>query len=102
MYNVDELNRIKEYRQIKKEVRRSDKFLLVGIDIGKINNYAFYGTATGKTLKRRLVFGYDFSGIEMLMDIANCLAKDNSLEYFCPCSHFPNPKDFFLRDLTVK
>jgi transposase len=80
MNNVDELNRIKEYRQIKKEVRRSDKFLLVGIDIGKINNYAFYGTATGKTLKRRLVFGNDFSGIEMLMDIGNGLAKDNNLE----------------------
>ena len=80
MYNVDELNRIKEYRQIKKEVRRSDKFLLVGIDIGKINNYAFYGTATGKTLKRRLVFGNDFSGIEMLMDIANGLKSDNNLE----------------------
>ena len=78
--NVDELTRIKEYRQIRKEVRGSDKYLLVGIDIGKETHYAFYGTATGKTLKRRLVFKNDFSGIEMLMDIANGLAKDNSLE----------------------
>ena len=57
MYNVDELTRIKEYRQIRKEVRGSDKYLLVGIDVGKEKHYAFYGTATGKTLKRKLVFG---------------------------------------------
>lgn len=80
MYNVDELNRIKEYRQIRKEVRGSKKYLLVGIDIGKETHYAFYGTATGKTLKRRLVFGNDFSGIDMLVDIANCIKEDNKLE----------------------
>lgn len=78
--NVDELTRIKEYRQIRKEVRGSDKYLLVGIDIGKETHYAFYGTTTGKTLKRRLVFGNDFSGIDMLMDIANCLKGDNNFE----------------------
>jgi len=78
--NVDELTRIKEYRQIRKEVRGSDKYLLVGIDVGKEKHYAFYSTATGKTLKRRLVFGNDFSGIEMLMDIANGLKSDNNLE----------------------
>ena len=80
MYNVDELNRIKEYRQIRKEVRGSEKYLLVGIDIGKETHYAFYGTATGKTLKRRLVFSNDFSGVDMLVDIANCIKEDNNLE----------------------
>jgi transposase len=78
--STDELTRIKEYRQIRKEVRGSDKYLLVGIDVGKEKHYAFYGMATGKTLKRRLVFGNDFSGIEMLMDIANGLKSDNQLE----------------------
>ena len=76
MYNVDELNRIKEYRQIRKEVRGSEKYLLVGIDIGKETHYAFYGTATGKTLKRRLVFSNDFSGVDMLVDIANCIKEE--------------------------
>jgi len=78
--SVDELTRIKEYRQIRKEVRGSDKYLLVGIDVGKETHYAFYGTATGKTLKRRLIFRNDFSGVEMLMDIANGLKSDNNLE----------------------
>jgi hypothetical protein len=58
--DVDELTRIKGFRQIRKDVRGSKKYLLVGIDVGKENHYAFYGTATGKTLKRRLVFRKDF------------------------------------------
>jgi len=78
--NVDELTRIKEFRQIREEVRGSEKYLLVGIDVGKENHYAFYGTALGKTLKKRLVFGNDFSGIEMLMDIANELKENSNLE----------------------
>jgi len=78
--SINEISRIKEFRQIRKEVRGSDKHLLVGVDVGKETHYAFYGTATGKTLKRRLVFKNDFSGVEMLMDVANGLAKDNSLE----------------------
>ena len=98
--NVDELTRIKEYRQIRKEVRGSNKYLLVGIDVGKENNYAFYGTATGKTLKRRLVFGNDFSGIEMLMDIANGLKSDNNLEKIVygmePTSNYHKPLAEYL------
>ena len=61
--NVDEISRIKEFHQIRKEVRGSEKYLLVWIDVGKETHYAFYGTATGKTLKRRLVFKNDFSGV---------------------------------------
>ena len=60
--SVDEISRIKEFHQIRKEIRGSEKYLFVGIDIGKETHYAFYGTATGKTLKRRLVFRNDFSG----------------------------------------
>jgi transposase len=78
--NVDELTRIKEFRQIRKEVRGSKKYLLVGIDVAKKRHHAFYGTATGKTLFKRLIFENSIEDIGMLMDIGNGLKKDYSLE----------------------
>jgi len=54
--NVKESNRIKEFRQLKKEVRGSEGYLIIGIDVAKDNHHAFFGTATGKTLLRRLIF----------------------------------------------
>jgi transposase len=78
--NVDELTRIKEFRQIRKEVRGSDKYLLVGIDVAKEKHRAFYGTATGKTLLRRLIFENCINGIERLMDVANVMKTEHSLD----------------------
>jgi transposase len=78
--NEEDLTRIKEYRQIRKEIRRSDKYLVVGIDVGKEKHYAYYGTSNGKTLQRRLVFWNTFSDIEMMMDHANAIKEGNGLE----------------------
>jgi transposase len=78
--NVDELSRIKEFRQIRKEVRGSDKYLLVGIDVAKDEHRAFYSTATGKTLLRRLIFENCINGIERLMDVANVMKTEHSLD----------------------
>ena len=54
---MDELNlsRLEEFRQLRQEVRHSGEYLIVGIDIAKDRHHAFFGTATGKTLLRRLV-----------------------------------------------
>ena len=46
--------RLEEFRNLKKEVRGSDKHLLVGIDIAKEKHNAFFGTATGKTLVKAI------------------------------------------------
>ena len=51
-----ELNRVAAYRQLKKEIRGSKDHLIVGIDIAKSRHVAFLGTATGKSLLRRLIF----------------------------------------------
>ena len=61
-----ESNRIKEFRQLKKEIRGSKEYLIVGIDVAKGKHHAFFGTATGKTLLRRLVFENDLAGFERL------------------------------------
>jgi len=54
--NEVEDTRLKEFRQLKKEIRGSKDHLIVGVDIAKEKHHAFFGTATGKTLLRRLIF----------------------------------------------
>ena len=79
--NVEESNRLKEFRQLKKEIRGSKEHLIIGIDVAKNKHHAFFGTATGKTLLRRLVFENDLAGFEKLhmymeaLKVQHCLDK---------------------------
>jgi transposase len=79
--NVEESNRLKEFRQLKKEIRGSKEHLIIGIDVAKNKHHAFLGTATGKTLLRRLVFENDLAGFEKLhmhmeaLKVQHCLDK---------------------------
>ena len=65
--NEVEDTRLKEFRQFKKEIRGSKDHLIVGIDIAKEKHHAFFGTATGKTLFRRLIFDNTIEGFEKLL-----------------------------------
>ena len=77
----EESIRIREFRQLKKEIRSSNEYLIVGIDVAKNKHHAFFGTATGKTLFKRLVFENDFEGFEKLhahmeaLTVQHCLEK---------------------------
>ena len=62
--NNNEDNRLKEFRQLKNAVRGSTEHLIVGIDIAKEKHHAFMGTATGKTLMKKLVFDNTREGFE--------------------------------------
>ena len=57
--NQEDRSRLAEFRQFRKEVRGSAEYLLVGIDVAKEKHYAFFGTVTGKTLFKRLVWMMD-------------------------------------------
>ena len=65
MNNVDSI-RLEQFRQIRKEIRGSNEYLVVGIDIAKDKHCAFYGTATGKTLLKRLIFENSIEGFDKL------------------------------------
>jgi transposase len=54
--------------------------LIVGIDIAKDRHHAFFGTATGKTLLRRLVFNNDAEGFRKLLDQAETLRVRHGLK----------------------
>jgi len=55
------------FRQIKKEIRGSDKYLIVGIDVAKEKHHAFMGDARGRSIIRRLVFDNNLKGFERLV-----------------------------------
>ena len=69
----NEDTRLKEFRQLKEEIRGSSQHLVVGIDIAKERHYAFFGTPTGKTLLRRLIFENTKEGFEKLLAQAELL-----------------------------
>jgi transposase len=71
---------LEEFRQFRQEVRGSSEHLLVGIDVAKDKHYAFFGTAQGKTLLRRLVFENNIEGFRKLLAQARALRDQNGLK----------------------
>ena len=71
--NQEDGSRLEEFRQFRKEVRGSAEYLLVGIDVAKEKHHAFFGTATGKTLFRRLVFENSLEGFRKLLAQAEAM-----------------------------
>lgn len=59
--------RLEDFRQFKKKIRGSREYLIVGIDVAKERHHAFFGTATGKTLLRRLVFENSIKGFSRML-----------------------------------
>jgi transposase len=73
-------NRLEEFRQLRQEVRHSEEHLIVGMDIAKDRHYAFFGTATGKTLLKRIVFSNDHEGFRKLLEQAEALRVQHGLK----------------------
>ena len=59
--------RLEQFRQLKEEVRSSDGYLIVGIDVSKDRHHAFFRTVPGRTLLKRLVFENSSEGFERLL-----------------------------------
>ncbi|MDH4206376.1 MAG: IS110 family transposase [Desulfobacteraceae bacterium] len=74
-----ELIRRKQYCQIVKEITGSDQYMVVGIDIGKDKHHAFMGTATGKSLFRKLIFENNKDGFSRLLRTADEIKSQNDL-----------------------
>jgi transposase len=65
--NENDISKVERFRQFKKEIRGSERYLVVGIDIAKNKHHAFLGTAIGKTVFRRLIVENSASGFEHLL-----------------------------------
>jgi transposase len=64
--NTDEVTRYQQFRQFRSEIRGSGEYLVVGIDIAKEKNHAFFGSAKGETFRRRLIFENNIEGFKKL------------------------------------
>ena len=78
--DVEDRIRLERFRQLKKEIRGSERHLIVGIDVAKDKHHAFFGTATGKTFLKRLVFSNDRDGFEKLLTYVDAEKCKNVLE----------------------
>ena len=76
----ENLIRLKEFRQLKKEIRGSHDYLIVGIDVAKDKHNAFFGTAMGRVLYRRLIFDNDSEGFGRLMLQTEATTVQHSLK----------------------
>jgi transposase len=65
-------SRLQVFRQMKQEIRGSEDYLLVGIDVAKDHHDAFFGSARGKTLLKKVAFDTTREGFEKL-----CLHADS-------------------------
>ena len=73
------LTRLEEFRQLKKEIRGSEEHLIVGIDVAKEKHYAYFGTATGKSLLRKLIFENSMEGFGTLLHRASAIMSQEGL-----------------------
>jgi len=73
-------SRVDEFRQLRQEIRGSEEYLIVGIDVAKDRHAAFFGTATGKSLLRRLVFQNEREGFERLLTQVEAIGVGQGLE----------------------
>jgi len=93
-------SRLEEFRQLRKEIRGSEKHLLVGIDIGKEKHNAFLGTATGRTLYKRLLFENNKEGFEKLLTHTEAVKVQNNLNHVVfgmePTANYHKPLGEYL------
>ena len=74
-----EIIRREQFCQIVKEIRSSNEYLVIGIDVAKDKHHAFMGTATGKSLFRKLIFENNIEGFSRLLKTGDEIKSQNGL-----------------------
>jgi len=88
------------FKRIKAEIRGSTKYLIVGIDVAKDKHHAFFGTATGCTVAKRLIFDNNRDGFERLRAFSADLQSRHALPHLIygvePTASYHKPLAEFL------
>lgn len=100
--NNEEITRYEQFCQFKTEIRGSDQYLIVGIDVAKDKHHAFFGTANGKTLLKRLLFENNQAGFVKLIERADQLVTQHGLSKVVyglePTGNYHKPLSQWLLD----
>jgi transposase len=98
--NQEDIIRIQQFNQFKKEIRGNEDYLIIGIDVGKDKHHAFMGTATGRTLLRRLIFENNLDGFRKLLVQTEAVQVQNGLKSSVfgmePTGNYHKPLGSFL------
>jgi transposase len=99
---MDDLARFESFCKLRSQIRGSDNQLIVGIDIAKDKHHAFFGTAKGNSLWRRLIFTNDLIGYQRLMEQVDTLMAQHNLENVTfglePTSNYHKPLIHWLTE----
>lgn len=79
--------RLNAFRLLKSQIRGSEQYMLVDIDIAKERHRAFWGTPNGKTINSRLIFDNDRNGFETLENNTRELMERSKLSKVVPYVH---------------
>jgi len=77
--NNEDIIRRDQFCQIKSEIRGCADYLVIGIDVAKDKHHAFMGSATGKSLLRKLVFENNLQGFCKLLERSEAVKTQNAL-----------------------
>jgi transposase len=99
---MDDIARFESFCKLRSQIRGSDNQLIVGIDIAKDKHHAFFGTAKGQSLWRRLIFTNDLIGYQRLMEQVETLMSQHNLENVVfglePTSNYHKPLTHWLTE----
>lgn len=97
---MNEVTRHAQFCQFRQKIRSSRTYLIVGIDIAKDKHHAFFGTARGETLRRRLIFGNHIDGFNRLVEQVDMLLAEHKLEKIVfglePTGNYHKPLAYWL------
>ena len=95
-----EEKRLKQFRQLRKEICGSQNYLVVGIDISKDNHDAMMRTPGGKIVYRRLSFHNTREGFENLLLQVEAMRVQHGLKEILfgmePTANYHKPLGEFL------
>lgn len=77
--SIEDTIRRDQFCQIKREIRGSSEYLVVGIDVAKDKHYAFMGSATGNSFLRKLLFENTLEGFGKLLERSEAIRIQNAL-----------------------
>lgn len=77
---MTEESRLQLFRKLRSNIRGSEIYLVVGVDVAKDRHHAFFGTSKGKTLWSNLVFDNSKKGYDSLRNLVDNIKVKHGLE----------------------
>ena len=77
--NIEDTIRREQFYQIKSEISGFAEHLVVGLDVAKDKHRVFMGTATGRSLLRKLRFENNLEGFRKLLERSEAVKVQNAL-----------------------